>query len=391
MTLFPTLSSSQSGYAEQPTILPLRARLRQTEWSQRQKRHTLDPTSESLGDWYNGTDLQWYGEIQVGTPPQILTVVFDTGSSDLVIPSTQCTANPGCTGLQHRFASEDSETFTSLNGSFRIAYSTGTGVSASGNVELEGLVVRDVVDVAGLRVENFQFGLITNQSAAFGVDPFDGIVGMGFQSGLSTGPQTFLDALNSSGQIGQAVYGLYLTPQSVGHAEVSLGGVDSSKLTSAINYIPVYPTTGQFNGTFEGVYVNNKTTDISPNYAIYDSGTANIAAPKEDAEKIYAMISPDIKPIDAVGTYGIPCAKLTDINSTISFFIGGQEYIIPSQELNVGPISNQSDVCQMLINSSGSDQGKSLWVIGGSLLKYYYTVWDIENTRFGLAKTLHSP
>jgi hypothetical protein len=318
-------------------------------------------------------------------------VVFDTGSSDLVIPSTQCEANPGCTGLQHRFASENSETFTSLNGSFIIAYSTGTGVSASGNVEIEGVVVRDVVDVAGLRVENFQFGLITNQSAAFGVDPFDGIVGMGFQSGLTTGPQTFLGALNSSGQIGQAVYGLYLTPQSVGQAEVSLGGVDSSKLTSAINYIPVYPRTGQFNGTFERVYVDNQTTDISPSYVIYDSGTANIVAPKNDAEKIYAMISPDIKPIDTVGTYGIPCAKLMDIDSTISFVIGGHKYTIPSQELNVGPISNQPDVCQMLINSSGSDQGKSLWVIGGSLLKYYYTVWDIGNARFGLAKTLHSP
>ncbi|KAL6692394.1 aspartic peptidase domain-containing protein [Trichoderma pleuroticola] len=268
-----------------------------------------------------------------------------------------------------------------------------TGVSASGNVEIEGLISRDAVAVAGLQVQDFQFGLITNQSAAFGVDPFDGIVGMGFPSGLTTGSQTFLNALHSSGQISRAIYGLYpyLTPQSVGHAEISLGGVDSSKLTSEINYIPVFPATDQFNGTFEKVRVDNRTTNVSSNFVNYDSGTANIVAPKNDAEAIYAMISPDIRPIDAVGTYGIPCSKLKDIKSSISFIIEGHNYTIPSQELNVGPIPDQPGICQTLINSTGGDQAKSLWVIGGSLLKDYYTVWDIENARFGLAQTLHSP
>ncbi|KAL7785708.1 aspartic peptidase domain-containing protein [Trichoderma afarasin] len=389
MTLLPTGALSQSGNFRSPAILPLKARVRQPESYQRRKRQTPN-ISEPLSNWHSGTDLQWYGELNVGTPPQTLTVVFDTGSSDVVIPSTQCDANPGCTGLQHRFDPEKSETFTSLNGSFRISYSTGTGVSASGNVEIEGVISRDVISVAGLQLQDFQFGLITNQSAALGVDPFDGIVGMGFSSGLTTGPHTFIGGVNGSGQIPEAVYGLYLTPQSVGHAEISLGGVDSSKLVSEINYIPVFPATGQFNGTFEKVYVDNTITNVSSNYAIYDSGTANIVAPKNDAEEIYAMISPDIKPVDTVGTYGIPCSKLKDIKSSISFVIGGRNYTIPSQELSVGPISDQPDICQTLINSSG-DEAKSLWVIGGSLLKYYYTVWDIENVRFGLAQTLHSP
>ncbi|KAL7952848.1 aspartic peptidase domain-containing protein [Trichoderma compactum] len=265
------------------------------------------------------------------------------------------------------------------------------GVAASGEVEIEGVISRDMIVFAGLQVQDFQFGLITNQSAAFGIDPFDGIIGMGFPSGLTTGTQTFLGGINSSGQIPEAIYGLYLTPHSVGHAEISLGGVDSSKLTSDINYIPVFPVTGPFNGTFEKVYVDNKATKVSSNSAIYDSGTANIVAPKKNAEEIYTNISPDIKPIDAVGTYGIPCSKLKDIKPSIPFIIGGRSYTIPSQELSVGPISDQPDICQTLTNSSGDGPANSLWVIGGSLLKYYYAIWDIENVRFGLAKTLHSP
>jgi hypothetical protein len=56
---------------------------------------------------------------------------------------------------------------------------------------------------------------------------------------------------------------------------------------------------------------------------------------------------------------------------------------IPSSELSVGAFANDPSTCQTLINAfDGLD------LIGGSVLKHYYSVWDIGQKRLGFAPVI---
>lgn len=65
-------------------------------------------------------DAQYYGEISLGSPPQKFKVVFDTGSSNLWVPGSDCWS-PACF-LHSKFYVWNSRTFVANATAFEIRY-----------------------------------------------------------------------------------------------------------------------------------------------------------------------------------------------------------------------------------------------------------------------------
>ena len=108
---------------------------------------------------------------------------------------------------------------------------------------------------------------------------------------------------------------------------------------------------------------------------------------QDGAQAVYALISPDIQPFAAEpGTFGIACDRIPGLPAVITFTftdIAGLPFnlTIPSSELSSGPFRSNTTLCQTLINVS-----EGLTLVGASVLKHYYSVWDVGGQRMGFAK-----
>ncbi|KAM9234749.1 gastricsin isoform 2-T4 [Dugong dugon] len=69
-------------------------------------------------------DAAYFGEISIGTPPQNFLVLFDTGSSNLWVPSVYCQSQ-ACTS-HPRFNPSESSTFSTNGQTFSVQYGSGS-------------------------------------------------------------------------------------------------------------------------------------------------------------------------------------------------------------------------------------------------------------------------
>ncbi|KAJ3571704.1 hypothetical protein NP233_g3588 [Leucocoprinus birnbaumii] len=363
------------------------------------KRRALNPVTVPLADFFLGTDLQWFGNMTVGTPPQTISVVFDTGSSSLEFASTLCAT---CSH-QVQFNPNKSSTFRDGGRTSSITFATGVGVDpvVGPNYRLTLRSATDTVSVGGLSAPNTALFLITDQTPTFNIDPFSGIQGLshleiiiarnsdywfGIRKGMSARAQGFFAGLVNQGL--PSLFSMYLTPNAVGNAELTLGGTDTTKFTGTPIFASLASTGGTWELTSPRLSVNGKTNSIltQSRTIIFDSGTSNVLFSTDTAEAIYALISPDIKPNpNEPGTYGIACNRISSLPAVIDIAFTSQNgtpfnLTIPSSELSVGPFANDPSTCQTLINAFDG-----LELVGGSLLKHWYSIWDIQNRRLGFA------
>ncbi|EPQ11416.1 Pepsin A [Myotis brandtii] len=202
------------------------------------KTHQLNPASKYFPEaadmlatqpLENYMDLEYFGTIGIGTPPQEFTVIFDTGSSNLWVPSVYC-SSPACSN-HNRFDPRKSSTYQGTNQKLSVAYGTGS---------MTGVLGYDTVQVAGIADTNQIFGLSQTEPGSFlYYAPFDGILGLAYPSIASSGATPVFDNMWNQGLVSQDLFSVYLSPNDQSGSVVIFGGIDSSYYTGTLNWMVV--------------------------------------------------------------------------------------------------------------------------------------------------------
>lgn len=338
------------------------------------------PTPEPL---VNYMDAQYFGEIGLGTPEQKFKVIFDTGSSNLWVPSKKC-YSIAC-WVHSTYNSAKSSTYNADGRPLAIQYGSGS---------MKGFLDRDTLTMAGVAIKNQTFGEATSlPGVTFVMAKFDGILGMGFESISQDHVDTPFKNMVSQRLVPEPVFSFYLSrdqTKSPG-GEIIFGGVDKSYIKGDITYLPV-SSAGYWQFALDSVSMPDETEGNSKGnsvtacnggcQAIADTGTSLIAGPKADVLRLNERIG--AIPVPG-GEYILPSCDLSKLPNLI-FKIAGRDFILTPDKYILKVKVGGKDTC--LSGLFGMDiPGHPLWILGDVFIGPYYTIFDYGRKRIGFAET----
>ncbi|KAM0748060.1 acid protease [Meredithblackwellia eburnea MCA 4105] len=319
-----------------------------------------------------GESLEYYGSVSIGTPSQVLTIIFDTGSSDFWVPVV-------ARNETSYFITSKSSTYNSTDEVFNLGYDEAQTVS--------GKLITDTVTISGLTVEKQAFGAVDSLSASFDHEKVAGVMGLGLPAGTLAGTP-FFSNLIKQGALEENLFTMYHARGTTQGSEISFGTIPSEHYMGDVGYTPVVEQDTEkywlikLTDTTVGGTKLETSVDV-----ILDSRTTLIHLPKTTTRQIYASIpGAELDPVDTqVGGnefWMFPC------NSTpaISFKWDqlDLEINIDKEDFNTGVAPNQTEKCVgAIVGADLTGSHGELGVFGQAFLRNAFTVFHYNGTEDG--------
>jgi len=326
-------------------------------------------------------DAQYYGPITIGTPPQTFNVVFDTGSSNLWVPSSKCPITVIACDLHKKYYADRSSTYVANGQKFNITYGSGSMI---------GFLSQDTLQLGGLTIQKQVFAEATNlPGISFAAGKFDGILGLAFQTISVDNVVPPWYNIVAQNLVANQVFSFWLNndASSANGGELTLGGIDSTRYTGSITYAPLTSQTyWQF--TFDDVAIRETSLGFcgtSGCNVIADTGTSLIAGPTAQIKQLNDKIGA----VTIISGEAVISCKLVPLLPNITFTINKTKFSLsPKQYILVETSQNSTQCISGFLGIDIPTPPGPLWILGDVFINAYYTVFDYANKRVGYAQSV---
>mmetsp|Transcript_78916 Transcript_78916/g.152385 ORF Transcript_78916/g.152385 Transcript_78916/m.152385 type:complete len:449 (+) Transcript_78916:62-1408(+) len=319
----------------------------------------------------------YYGKLDVGTPRQPFTVVFDTGSGNLMLPSTLCQSR-ACS-MHKRFdrkASATAEDYEADGSPTRRGAARDQITVTFGTGEISGVFIQDDVCVGNLCTNMRFVGATDETDNPFSSFKFDGVLGLAMPQ-MSQGPEfSLMDKLISTDALEQSLFSVFLSDSDMESSEITFGNVKKEHMASEMFWQPVSRQTGYWQVQVEDITINNKVQQLCTDCQVaVDTGTSQLAGPTHVINELSNRLN--VKQ---------DCSNFHDLPN-LGFVVGGNIMNLKPQDY----VDKGSDGCEVsLMPLDVPPPNGPLFIFGDPFLRKYYTAYDRSGNRVGFSVASHA-
>jgi hypothetical protein len=298
---------------------------------------------------------------------------FDTGSADLWVFSTE--QSKSAQKGHNVFDPKKSSTWKTSSGkAWKISY--GDGSSASGDVGT------DTVSVGGLAIKKQAVELAKKMSAQFSQGSGDGLLGLAFStintvtSGGQADPQptpveNMIDQEDIPSEAELFTSAFYSERDEKADSFYTFGYIDQDLVTASgqdIHWTDIDNSQGFWQFPSASYSVAGKSTKVSGNTAIADTGTTLALVSDDVCKALYAKI-PGAKYDSSQQGWTFPTSTKASDLPEFKVAVGDQEFVIQAEDLAFAPVDENTWYGG--IQSRGT---LDFDILGDSFLKSVYAV-----------------
>ncbi|CAG9473636.1 aspartyl proteinase, putative [Plasmodium vivax] len=325
---------------------------------------------------------QFIGEIRIGSPPQAFKVLFDTGSTNLWIPSKNCHTK-ACQS-KRKYDHRVSKNYKSVLKKNPVEVFFGTG-------KIQIAYVSDDVHLGDIKVKNQEFGVASYISDdPFSDMQFDGLFGLGISDDKRR--KTLIYDNIPRGRSKKNVFSIYYPKNVDDDGAITFGGYDKKFIqpnekidwfdVSSRKYWAVKMIGLKINGVFLDVCSKNIGGYCE---AVIDTGTSSIAGPKDDLILLTRLLNPRRSCHNRALLKRFSFLLSDENGEQKEYELTPADYIVNS--FKVDPVlKSPCNFAFMPINISSAN--RYLYILGQIFLQKYYAIFEKDKMKIGLAKSV---